>query len=111
MRIRLSGTHWAATLGIHAIRLQLRSPAENFTDLEVAWEWDGASFGAISGRSTPSLINGKLITVAGNKRYVVALDPKSGETLWSYREPDTPRAFLLYARRLWQGRGLRQYRW
>ena len=66
--------------------------AENFTDLEVAWEWDGASVGAISGRSTPSLINGKLITVAGNKRYVVALDPKSGETLWSYREPDTPRA-------------------
>ena len=28
---------------------------ENFGDLEVAWEWDGASFGAVSGRSTPSL--------------------------------------------------------
>lgn len=65
--------------------------AENFTDLEVAWEWDGASFRAISGRSTPSLIDGKLFTVAGNKRYVVAIDPKTGDTLWSYREPDTPR--------------------
>ena len=28
--------------------------ASNFGDLEVAWEWDGASFGAVSGRSTPS---------------------------------------------------------
>lgn len=65
---------------------------DNFNDLEVAWEWDGASFGAVSGRSTPSLIDGKLITVVGNKRYVVAIDPKTGDTLWTYREPDTPRA-------------------
>ena len=78
--------------------------AENFTDLEVAWEWDGASFGAISGRSTPSLINGKLITVAGNKRYVVAVDAKTGETLWSYREPDTPRAE--YSMRADYGKGV-----
>ncbi len=27
--------------------------AENFGDLEEAWNWDGASFGAASGRSTP----------------------------------------------------------
>lgn len=65
--------------------------AENFTDLEVAWEWDGASFNAVSGRSTPSLIDGKLFTVAGNKRYVIAIDPKTGDTLWTYKEPDTPR--------------------
>ena len=25
---------------------------ENFSDLEVVWEWDGASLGAASGRST-----------------------------------------------------------
>ena len=78
--------------------------AENFTDMEVAWEWDGASFGAISGRSTPSLIDGKLITVAGNKRYVVAIDPKTGETIWSYREPDTPRA--AYSMRADYGKGV-----
>ena len=64
---------------------------ENFTDLEVAWEWDGASFEAQSGRSTPSFINGRLYTVAGARRHVVAIDPKSGATIWSYREPDTPR--------------------
>jgi len=77
---------------------------ENFTDMEVAWEWDGASFGAISGRSTPSLIDGKLITVAGNKRYVIAIDPKTGETIWSYREPDTPRA--AYSMRADYGKGV-----
>ncbi len=65
--------------------------AENFEDLEEAWIWDGASFNAASGRSTPSYINGRLYTVAGPRRYVVALDPASGELLWSYGEPKTPR--------------------
>ena len=64
---------------------------ENFSDLEVAWTWDGASFEAQSGRSTPSYINGKLFTVAGARRHVVAIDPQSGATIWSYREPDTGR--------------------
>ena len=65
--------------------------ASNFSDLEVAWEWDGASFEAVSGRSTPSYINGRLYTVAGARRHVVAIDPKTGATIWSYREPDTGR--------------------
>lgn len=66
--------------------------AENFEELDVAWQWDGASFGAVSGRSTPTMVDGILYTVAGNKRYVVAIDAKTGSTLWTYREPDTPRA-------------------
>ena len=53
--------------------------------------WDGASFNAQSGRSTPSYINGRLYTVAGARRYVVALDPSNGELLWSYGEPKTGR--------------------
>ncbi|MBT8146406.1 MAG: hypothetical protein KJN90_06090, partial [Gammaproteobacteria bacterium] len=65
--------------------------AENFADLEVAWVWDGASFQAQSGRSTPSYINGRLYTVAGARRHIVAIDPKTGATIWSYREPDTGR--------------------
>jgi quinoprotein glucose dehydrogenase len=64
---------------------------ENFGDLEEAWIWDGASFNAQSGRSTPSYINGRLYTVAGPRRHVVAIDPATGETLWSYREPNTAR--------------------
>lgn len=65
--------------------------ADNFEDLEEAWVWDGASFGAASGRSTPSYINGTLYTVAGPRRHVVAIDPDTGETIWSYREPNTTR--------------------
>lgn len=62
---------------------------QNINQLEVAWVWDGASFNAISGRATPSYINGKLYTVAGERRHVIAIDPASGETIWSYREPHT----------------------
>ena len=65
--------------------------ADNFGDLEEAWVWDGASFNAASGRSTPSYIDGILYTVAGPRRHVVAIDPASGETIWSYREPNTLR--------------------
>jgi len=81
------GSDWAHTRYSPADQIT----AENFTDLEVAWEWDGASFQAQSGRSTPSFINGRLYTVAGARRHVVAIDPKSGATIWSYREPDTGR--------------------
>ena len=65
--------------------------ADNFEDLEVIWEWNGASFNSASGRSTPTYIDGVLYTVAGPRRHVVAIDPTSGETIWSYREPHTYR--------------------
>ncbi len=62
---------------------------QNFGELKEAWVWDGASFDAASGRSTPSYVDGKLFTVAGPRRHVVAIDPETGETIWSYREPNT----------------------
>ena len=61
----------------------------NLAEIEEAWVWDGASFNAQSGRSTPTYVDGILYTVAGPRRHVVAMDPKNGETLWSYREPHT----------------------
>ncbi|MEQ8953207.1 MAG: PQQ-binding-like beta-propeller repeat protein, partial [Gammaproteobacteria bacterium] len=76
----------------------------NFGELEVAWVWDGASFEAQSGRSTPSYINGRLYTVAGARRHVVAIDPKTGTTIWSYREPDTGR--WQYSMRADYGKGV-----
>ena len=78
--------------------------ADNFADLEVAWTWDGASFQAQSGRSTPSYINGRLYTVAGARRHVVAIDPSTGATIWSYREPDTGR--WAYSMRADYGKGV-----
>ena len=78
--------------------------ADNFADLEETWIWDGASFNAASGRSTPSYINGTLYTVAGPRRHVVAIDPATGETIWSYREPNTAR--YEYSMRKDYGKGI-----
>jgi quinoprotein glucose dehydrogenase len=85
------------------------SPADqikpgNLADLEEAWIWDGATLNARSGRSTPSYINGVLYTVAGPRRHVVAIDPATGETLWTYREPNTRR--YEYSMRKDYGKGI-----
>ncbi|MEX2583985.1 MAG: PQQ-binding-like beta-propeller repeat protein [Gemmatimonadota bacterium] len=64
---------------------------QNFAQLEPIWEWGGASFGAASSRSTPIYVENRLFTVMGPRRHVISLDPVTGETLWSYREPHTRR--------------------
>ncbi|HXV59606.1 MAG TPA: PQQ-binding-like beta-propeller repeat protein, partial [Vicinamibacteria bacterium] len=63
--------------------------ASNFGDLKVAWRFDAGSFGPSTPRATPSYVGGKLITVTGERRHVIALDPASGELLWSFTEPNT----------------------
>ena len=68
--------------------------ASNFANLEVAWVWRGDNFGPTledQTKATPQYIDGVLYTVAGHRRTVVAMDPASGETLWTYREPTTTR--------------------
>ncbi len=62
---------------------------ENFGKLQVAWEWNGASFGEVLARPIPIYVDGMLITVAGDRRYVIAIDAATGETLWTFREPTT----------------------
>ena len=78
--------------------------AYNFADLEVAWRWDAASFGESTPRATPSYVDGKLITVTGDRRHVVALDPATGELLWSFTEPNTYR--YEYSMRKGYGKGV-----
>ena len=66
----------------------------NFENLQVAWVWRGDNFGPAVDfvfRSTPIYVDGILYTVAGARRTVAAIDPKTGETLWTYREPNTTR--------------------
>ena len=68
--------------------------ASNFEDLDVAWIWRGDNFSPhplYLSRSTPSYIDGILYTVAGYRRTIAAIDPATGETLWTYREPSTKR--------------------
>lgn len=68
--------------------------ANNFEDLEVAWVWKGDNFGPSVDnilRATPIYVNGRLYSVAGQRRTVVSIDPSTGETLWTFREPPTKR--------------------
>ena len=78
--------------------------ASNFEDLEIAWQWNAASFGPSTPRATPSYVDGKLITVTGERRSVVALDPGTGELLWSFIEPNTHR--WEYSMRAGYGKGV-----
>ncbi len=68
--------------------------ASNFSDLEIAWTWRGDNFSPNPTqylRATPIYVNGTLYSVAGTRRTAVAIDPATGETLWTFREPHTKR--------------------
>jgi quinoprotein glucose dehydrogenase len=68
--------------------------ASNFADLEEAWMWTAQNYGPnldYFSRSTPIYVNGRLYTVATPRRQVVSIDPETGETLWTFREPETVR--------------------
>ena len=69
--------------------------AQNFGDLEVAWLWRGDNYSPEGPdrllRATPIYAEGKLFSVAGSRRTAIAIDPETGETLWSFREPETKR--------------------
>ena len=67
---------------------------ENFEDLEIAWIFHSDNFGPILdyfSRSTPIFVDGVVYTVMTPRRQVVALDPATGEILWTFREPETIR--------------------
>ncbi|MBM40417.1 MAG: hypothetical protein CL483_00655 [Acidobacteria bacterium] len=67
---------------------------DNFSDLEVAWIWRGDNFGPnrdYFNRATPIYVDGVVYTVASPRRQVVAIEPATGETLWTFREPETIR--------------------
>ena len=83
--------------------------AANFNQLRVAWEWKGEQSpiplgGETLARNLPIYARGKLITTAGPKRTVVALDPASGKTLWAFQEPETFR--WEYSMRASHGKGV-----
>lgn len=68
--------------------------ASNFSELEQAWIWRSDNFGPnldYFSRSTPTYVDGILYTVATPRRQVIAMDPATGENLWTFREPATIR--------------------
>ncbi|MBO6575894.1 MAG: PQQ-binding-like beta-propeller repeat protein [Rhodothermales bacterium] len=87
-------THWGADEGSTRYAPLDQIDADNFLDLEVAWTWHANNFGPNTQyiyRATPIYANGKLYTVAGERRTVVCLDPETGETLWMWRMRENPR--------------------
>ena len=87
-------THWGGDEKSQRYTPHDQITADNFENLEVAWVWRGDNFGPSVDnilRSTPIYAEGKLFGVAGARRTVIAMDPASGETLWSFREPTSKR--------------------
>jgi quinoprotein glucose dehydrogenase len=79
--------------------------AANFNSLQVAWKWNANAFGEDEYfRSTPLFANGRLFSVAGNRRVAAAIDPANGETIWMYRLEEGIR--WQKAARQYSGRGL-----
>ena len=86
--------YWGADLASTRYSPLDQINADNFEDLEVAWVWRGDNFGPTPDfiqRNTPIYADGLLYTLSGSRRTLVAVDPATGETLWTFREPNTPR--------------------
>ncbi len=80
---------------------------DNAAKLEVVWRWRAANFGPTPEtyyRATPLYADGVLYTVAGERRDVAAIDPATGETLWTWRMDEGLR--WEKAPRRFSGRGL-----
>jgi quinoprotein glucose dehydrogenase len=59
--------------------------ASNFNSLQVAWRWDASQYGEDEYyRTTPLYANGRVLTVATNRRKAFAIDPATGQTLWQW---------------------------
>jgi len=81
--------------------------ASNVGALRVVWRWSAANFGPrpeARNQSTPLMIGGVLYAPAGTTRSIVAIDARSGETLWVWR-PDEGERFDAAPRKM-SGRGV-----
>src|SRR5687768_6844400 len=77
----------------------------NFETLKEAWRFSPLDVvGPMTARATPVYVGGKLLSVAGPRRHVVAIDPTSGKLLWNWVEPETYRSS--YSMRTAYGKGV-----
>ncbi len=94
----LKGTKYSPTDQINA---------SNFNKLEVAWRFKTDNLGPrpeYKLEGTPLMIKGVLYTTGGTRRSVVALDAKTGETIWTHSLREGARGAA--APRQLSGRGL-----
>ena len=68
--------------------------ASNFNSLEVAWRFKTDNFGNHPDaffNSTPLVVKGRMYATVGLSRYLVCLDPATGQILWTYRHDEKGR--------------------
>ena len=73
-------THWGGNAASQRYSAHAQIDAGNFGDLETAWVWRGDNFGPGVDyilRSTPIYAEGKLFTVAGQRRTSMRYSPSS----------------------------------
>src|SRR5215831_16471758 len=64
---------------------------ENAKDLQVAWTWKYDNFGGGTSETTPLMADGILYFTVGPRRSVVAVNPGTGETIWTWRTDEGER--------------------
>ena len=75
---------------------------DNVKDLQVAWSWKFDNFGGGTSETTPIMANGVLYFTVGQRRNVIAVNPGTGETLWTWR-PDEGARFDQAPRKVGRG--------
>src|SRR6195256_4809659 len=81
--------------------------ASNFNKLEVAWRYKTDNLGPrpeYKLEGTPLMVKGVLYTTGGTRRSVIALDAKTGETIWTHSLREGKRAAV--SPRQLSGRGV-----
>jgi quinoprotein glucose dehydrogenase len=81
--------------------------AANFGQLEIAWRFKTDSLGPrpeFKLEGTPLMVGGQLYTTAGTRRAAIALDPRTGELIWTHAEREGARSGA--SPRQLSGRGL-----
>jgi quinoprotein glucose dehydrogenase len=75
---------------------------DNVRNLQVAWSWRFDNFGGGTSETTPVMANGILYFTVGPRRNVIAVNPGTGETLWTWR-PDEGARFDQAPRKVGRG--------
>ena len=75
---------------------------DNVRNLQVAWSWRFDNFGGGTSQTTPIMADGVLYFTVGQRRNVIAVNPGTGETLWTWR-PDEGARFDQAPRKVGRG--------
>ena len=75
---------------------------DNVKNLQVAWTWRYDNFGGGTSQTTPIVATGIMYFTVGQRRNVIAVNPGTGETLWTWR-PDEGARFDQAPRKVGRG--------